>query len=330
MGYPKARAAPHHQSLRFGQAVATQKLGEPRAVKCGTILEPCQEPGHWASGWVGGLQILPGVEHRWIALLNASPTAPDLGKAAAWTEEPRQVWAASRGVMKSGRSKVGTFTRSRSSGLRTCRRRPLPTAKVLTYCGISCTFCPTGRPAIFYNSGAYGPRAALPENRRLSAGPAFGIRRERNRALFPGLSYVIVSDAGNGFPHPLWRGCSCSGETFWALVLGFGLLGSAAGGGPARKHDAAFRPRQPAVGGSRHVSRRGELLLFPMPPRPRPVVPIKRARTLSRRSPSCSPPPTSCWNSSERALDFPGLAIRARGGGGRVRSHWHHVGRWWR
>ncbi len=64
MGYP-AKAQPRKISP-FGsaQAVATQKLGENVATKRGVILEPSQQAGHWASGWVGGLQILRGAEHR--------------------------------------------------------------------------------------------------------------------------------------------------------------------------------------------------------------------------------------------------------------------------
>jgi hypothetical protein len=88
MGYPR-KAQPREVSP-FGsaQAVATQKLGEKVATKRGVILEPCQQAGHWASGWVGGLQLLRGAQHRWVAVVNASPTAPDPGKKAVWTEEP--------------------------------------------------------------------------------------------------------------------------------------------------------------------------------------------------------------------------------------------------
>ncbi len=88
MGYP-ANAQPRKISP-FGsaQAVATQKMGEKTATKLGMILEPCQEPGHWASGWVGGLQLLPGAQHRWVAVLNASPTALNPGTKTVWTEEP--------------------------------------------------------------------------------------------------------------------------------------------------------------------------------------------------------------------------------------------------
>ncbi|GAA4968556.1 hypothetical protein [Kineococcus glutinatus] len=62
----------------FGSAIgfATQRPGEP-AVKGGIALEPSRTPGHWASGYLGGLQLLPGKEHRWVGVINASPTPPD-------------------------------------------------------------------------------------------------------------------------------------------------------------------------------------------------------------------------------------------------------------
>ena len=37
---------------------------------------------------MGGLQILPGKEHRWIAIVNASPTAPDPTNTEVFREEP--------------------------------------------------------------------------------------------------------------------------------------------------------------------------------------------------------------------------------------------------
>lgn len=88
MGYPIKPQARKISPYGSAQAVATQKLGEASVMKRGVILEPCQKEGHWASGWVGGLQLLPGKTHRWIAVVNASPTAPDPAKKNVWTEEP--------------------------------------------------------------------------------------------------------------------------------------------------------------------------------------------------------------------------------------------------
>lgn len=88
MGYPKKAQDRKISPYGSAQAVAVQKLGDAVATKLGVILAPSQQPGHWAAGWVGGLQLLPGRDHRWIAVVNASPTAPDPGKNAVWTEEP--------------------------------------------------------------------------------------------------------------------------------------------------------------------------------------------------------------------------------------------------
>jgi len=88
MGYP---ATPQDRRLsRYGsaQAVAVQQDGDATVRKLGVVLAPCQQPGHWASGWVGGLQLLPGTTHRWIAVVNASPTAPTPQDGPIHREEP--------------------------------------------------------------------------------------------------------------------------------------------------------------------------------------------------------------------------------------------------
>ena len=89
MGYPLA-AQPRRSLSPYGsaQGAAIQGRGELTVNKLGEILPPSLQPGHWASGWVGGLQLLPGADHRWLGLVNASPTAVDPRKDAVWTEEP--------------------------------------------------------------------------------------------------------------------------------------------------------------------------------------------------------------------------------------------------
>lgn len=88
MGYP--RAAQPRASSPYGSAsaVAVQKPGQRAARKLGIVLPPCQERGHWASGWVGGFQLLPGRGHRWEAIVNASPTPPDPSDSSVAREEP--------------------------------------------------------------------------------------------------------------------------------------------------------------------------------------------------------------------------------------------------
>lgn len=86
MGYPVEPQAWGHSPYGNAIGVATQRLGE-RAIKAGVAIKPSEIPDHWASGYLGGLQLLPGVHHRWIAVLNASPTKPDRSGALT-SEEP--------------------------------------------------------------------------------------------------------------------------------------------------------------------------------------------------------------------------------------------------
>jgi len=88
MGYP-AKAQPREISpWGNAQGIAVQKTNSPTATKLGMYLPPVQKAGHWASGYFGGLQILPGKKHRWVALLNASPTAPTPEDKSVAREEP--------------------------------------------------------------------------------------------------------------------------------------------------------------------------------------------------------------------------------------------------
>jgi len=88
MGYPEVAQRRRVSPLGSAQGAAIQRVGEAQARKIGVVLPPREEPGHWAGGWVGGLQLLPGKEHRWIGLANASPTAPSASDTAAHREEP--------------------------------------------------------------------------------------------------------------------------------------------------------------------------------------------------------------------------------------------------
>lgn len=78
-----AEAAARGRATLEGRA-----LPPPSVRKLGPVLRPSETPGHWASGWVGGLQLLPGRDHRWVALVNASPTAPRADDDSISHEEP--------------------------------------------------------------------------------------------------------------------------------------------------------------------------------------------------------------------------------------------------
>jgi hypothetical protein len=88
MGYP-LRPQPHRPSP-YGSAVgvAVQGLGERGVRKQGIALAPHPRVGHWGGGWVGGLQLLPGRRHRWLGVVNASPTPPDPDDTSIAREEP--------------------------------------------------------------------------------------------------------------------------------------------------------------------------------------------------------------------------------------------------
>ena len=86
MGYPLRKQAWSNSPYGNAIGVASQVPGEP-AVKRGIALQPSSDPDHWTSGYLGGLQVLPGVDHRWVALINASPSRPDRSGGTT-SEEP--------------------------------------------------------------------------------------------------------------------------------------------------------------------------------------------------------------------------------------------------
>lgn len=84
MGYPLAPQPWTHSPYGNAIGVVTQRLGEA-PVSHGVMLAPSDVSGHWASGYLGGFQLLDGTHpaisplsdgHRWVAVLNASPTPP--------------------------------------------------------------------------------------------------------------------------------------------------------------------------------------------------------------------------------------------------------------
>ena len=88
MGYPLLPQRYAISPYGSAQAVAVQSGRESSVRKFGVVLPPCTQVGHWGSGYLGGLQILPGIKHRWIAILNASPTPPNPKDDAIHREEP--------------------------------------------------------------------------------------------------------------------------------------------------------------------------------------------------------------------------------------------------
>jgi hypothetical protein len=86
MGYPLDKQPWPNSPYGNAIGVVSQRLGE-RAIKRGVALAPSEDPEHWTAGYLGGLQLMPGTDHRWVAIINGSPSAPDrLGNMTS--EEP--------------------------------------------------------------------------------------------------------------------------------------------------------------------------------------------------------------------------------------------------
>lgn len=154
MGYPTSIQNRAISPFGSAQALAIQSGGGGKATKMGPFLEPVQEQGHWASGWLGGFQLLPGKTHRWIAVLNASPTAPDPWDTSEAKEEPApslggwaycdEEWPVKNWHLLPQPMEWITEIPKNSEGEGTNLWRQHALA------------LPDGRIALFYNSGFYG------------------------------------------------------------------------------------------------------------------------------------------------------------------------------
>jgi len=156
MGYPAKRQARKISPFGSAQAVATQKRGDKRATKRGVVLEPCQQAGHWASGWVGGLQLLRGNEHHWVAVVNASPTAPDPGKKAVWTEEPPPSLGGFAWCDEEWPVRGWQFSPTPIEWVKDIPKAALDAGEGYNLWRQFIHVLPDGRAALFCNSGYYG------------------------------------------------------------------------------------------------------------------------------------------------------------------------------
>ena len=156
MGYPQKAQPRKISPFGSAQAVAVQKLGEKVATKLGVNLEPCQKVGHWASGWVGGLQLLRGAEHRWVAVVNASPTAPDPGTRSVWTEEPPPSLGGFAWCDEAWPVTGWCFAPEPIEWVRDIPKEVLDAGEGHNLWRQFIHLLPDGRAALFYNSGYYG------------------------------------------------------------------------------------------------------------------------------------------------------------------------------
>ena len=142
------------------QAAAVQAVGKTEVTKLGPILPPHPVSGHWGSGWVGGLQLLPGASlgssHRWVGLLNASPTPPTPHDRTMAREEPAPslggfVWCDEEWPIQGWQWE--------SEPLEWIEQLPLEAlanGEGVNLWRHHLLILPAGRLALFYNSGIYG------------------------------------------------------------------------------------------------------------------------------------------------------------------------------
>lgn len=157
MGYPmKPQSDRPWTPYGSCSAVAVMAPDDETASKVGPDLPPAADDSHWASGYLGGRQILPRKGGGWWALLNASPTppvpldeerrvrepAPSLGGWAyteeawpvgGWRYEPRPIeWI----------EEIPEEARAAGEGVNLWRHHLL--------------VLPDGRLCLYYNTGPYG------------------------------------------------------------------------------------------------------------------------------------------------------------------------------
>lgn len=155
MGYPLVPQPRRVSPLGSAQAVATQRLGAA-VIKGGVVLEPCQREGHWAAGWVGGLQLLRGRDHRWVAVVNASPTAPVAADRADSREEPPPSLGGFAWCDEEWPVRGWTFAPEPIERIEDIPPQARQAGEGVNLWRQFIHQLPDGRAALFYNSGTYG------------------------------------------------------------------------------------------------------------------------------------------------------------------------------
>ncbi len=156
MGYPAV--AQNYALSPFGsaQAVAVQQLRDKHATKLAVVLPPSDVAGHWASGYIGGLQIFPGKEHKWIALANASPTPPKPELPDRWREEPPPSLGGFAYCDEEWPIKNWHWYPDPIEWIEDIPPEALRNGEGVNLWRHHLLCLPDGKMAIFYNSGSYG------------------------------------------------------------------------------------------------------------------------------------------------------------------------------
>ncbi len=156
MGYP---AMPQQRPISpwgNAQGYATQKANAPTATKHGEYLAPIPVKGHWASGYYGGIQIMPGKSHKWVAVLNASPTPPNPEDKSIAREEPAPslggwAWCDEEWPVKNWHLEAEPM-----EWIEDLPPEALADGEGTNLWRQHALVLPDGRVAVYYNSGYYG------------------------------------------------------------------------------------------------------------------------------------------------------------------------------
>ena len=156
MGYPLQAQPRKISPYGSAQGVAVQRPDEATANKLGMFLPPSQKPGHWAGGYLGGFQILPGQNHRWIALLNASPTPPRPHDSSIAREEPAPSLGGWACCDEEWPVKNWRFMDEPIEHIEDIPAAALANEEGTNLWRHHALVLPSGEMAVFYNSGFYG------------------------------------------------------------------------------------------------------------------------------------------------------------------------------
>ncbi|MGE5528747.1 MAG: hypothetical protein ACM3X6_06355, partial [Patescibacteria group bacterium] len=108
------------------------------------------------SGWVGGLQLLPGAKHRWIAVLNASPTPPRQDDSSIHREEPPPSLGGFAYCDEEWPVRGWQWCPEPIEWIEDIPREAIENGEGVNLWRQHILCLPDGRMALFYNSGSYG------------------------------------------------------------------------------------------------------------------------------------------------------------------------------
>jgi hypothetical protein len=135
------------------QAVATLVERAAPAEKLGPILRPGSAARHWCNGWIGGLQLLPTKDHRWVGLVNGSPTPVHEGHGEPDPSIGGWAWCDEELPVKGWRFDLKQSPIELPAQLSAAAKQA---GEADNFWRHHLLMLPDERTRIFYNSGAYG------------------------------------------------------------------------------------------------------------------------------------------------------------------------------